>query len=203
MSTILVTGATGTLGTPTVTQLRAAGHEVRALSRKSAAGLTTGDLLTGEGLADAMAGVDTVIHLSTGKHDVAQARAIIGASGLSGIAHFILISIVGIEDIPLGYYKNKVEIERLLVESRLPRAGSPTSAGPSSVRPSTSARPGNGHPEPAARYGRSGRSGRSGYRARAWRATPQATTSYRGRPTVRAPSTSTWPRSTARPRSSY
>ena len=121
MSTILVTGATGTLGTPTVTQLRAAGHEVRAFSRKNAAGLTIGDLLTGEGLADAMAGVDTAIHLSTGKRDVAQARAIIEASRMSGIAHFILISIVGIEDIPLGYYKNKIEIERLLVESRLPQ----------------------------------------------------------------------------------
>lgn len=121
MSTILVTGATGTLGTPTVIQLRAAGHEVKALSRKSGPGLTTGDLLTGTGLADAMAGADTVIHLSTGKHDVAQARTIIEASRLSGIAHFILISIVGIESIPLGYYKSKVEIERLLAESGLPQ----------------------------------------------------------------------------------
>jgi uncharacterized protein YbjT (DUF2867 family) len=121
MSTILVTGATGTLGTPTVTQLRAAGHEVRALSRRRGEGLTTGDLLTGVGLADAIAGVDTVIHLSTGRHDVAQARAVIDASRMSGIAHFILISIVGIENIPLGYYKGKVEIERLLAASGLPQ----------------------------------------------------------------------------------
>jgi uncharacterized protein YbjT (DUF2867 family) len=38
MTTILVTGATGTLGKPTVAGLPAAGHEVRALSRKSGAG---------------------------------------------------------------------------------------------------------------------------------------------------------------------
>lgn len=118
---ILVTGATGTLGTPTVTRLRADGHEVRAFSRRRGPGLTTGDLLSGEGVADAMAGVDTVIHLSTGKRDVAQAKAIIDASRMSRIGHFILISIVGIEDIPLGYYKGKVEIERLLAESGLPQ----------------------------------------------------------------------------------
>lgn len=121
MSTILVTGATGTLGTPTVAQLRAAGHGVRALSRRSGPGLTTGDLLSGEGIAGALAGVDTVIHLSTGKRDVAQAKTIIDASRASGIGHFILISIVGIEDIPLGYYKGKVEIERLLAASGLPQ----------------------------------------------------------------------------------
>lgn len=33
MSTILVTGGTGTLGRPVVARLRDAGHEVRALSR--------------------------------------------------------------------------------------------------------------------------------------------------------------------------
>ena len=34
MTTTLVTGATGTLGIPTVNRLRAAGHDVRALSRR-------------------------------------------------------------------------------------------------------------------------------------------------------------------------
>jgi nucleoside-diphosphate-sugar epimerase len=50
MTSTLVTGATGTLGAPTVTRLRAAGHDVRALSRRSGPGLMTGDLLTGAGL---------------------------------------------------------------------------------------------------------------------------------------------------------
>ncbi len=120
MNTVLVTGATGTLGTPTTDQLRRDGHEVRALSRKSVAGLTHGDLLTGDGIRDAMSGVDTVVHLSTGKRDVDQAKAAIGAAVEAGIGHFVLISIVGVEDIPLGYYQGKVQIEKYLAESRLP-----------------------------------------------------------------------------------
>ena len=120
MSTILVTGATGTLGTPTVAQLKAAGHDVRSLSRRTGPGLTTGDLLTGDGIAPALDGVDTVVHLATGLKDVDQARAAIAASREAGIRHFVLISIVGIEDIPLGYYKGKVEIERMLLDSGLP-----------------------------------------------------------------------------------
>jgi uncharacterized protein YbjT (DUF2867 family) len=66
MTTTLVTGATGALGAPTVTRLRTAGHDVRALSRRRGPGLTTGDLLTGEGIAEAVAGADTVLHLATG-----------------------------------------------------------------------------------------------------------------------------------------
>lgn len=120
MSTILVTGATGTLGTPATALLRAAGHDVRALSRRSGPGLTTGDLLTGEGIPAAIAGVDTVVHLATGRNDVAQGRAAISAARAADVEHFVLISIVGIEQIPLGYYKGKVEIERALVESGVP-----------------------------------------------------------------------------------
>jgi uncharacterized protein YbjT (DUF2867 family) len=120
MSIILVTGATGTLGTPTVRRLRSAGHEVRALSRRSGDGLTTGDLLTGAGIPEAFAGAGTVIHLATGLRDVDQGRAAIEAAVCAGVGHFVLISIVGIEDIPLGYYKGKVRIERMLLDSGLP-----------------------------------------------------------------------------------
>ncbi len=120
MSRILVTGATGTLGTPTTARLKSAGHDVRALSRKTGPGLTTGDLLTGAGIPDAFAGVDTVVHLATGLRDVAQAKAAIGAAGAAAVEHFVLISIVGIEDIPLGYYQGKVEIEKALMDSGLP-----------------------------------------------------------------------------------
>lgn len=120
MSIVLVTGATGTLGTPTTAKLREAGHEVRALSRKTGPGLTTGDLLTGEGIPAAFAGVEVVVHLATGRKDVGQATAAFEASRGAGIRHVVLISIVGIEDIPLGYYRGKVEIEKRLVASGLP-----------------------------------------------------------------------------------
>ena len=120
VKTVLVTGATGTLGKPTTSQLREAGYDVRALSRRSGSGMTSGDLLTGVGIPHAMDGADVVVHLATGRRDVDQAKAaIIAASGV-GIAHFVLISIVGIDDIPLGYYQGKVEIEKYLVDSGVP-----------------------------------------------------------------------------------
>ncbi len=120
MSRILVTGATGTLGTPTTARLRDAGLDVRALSRKAGPDFTTGDLLTGEGIPEAIAGVDTVVHLATGVRDVDQAKAAIGAARAADVEHFVLISIVGIEDIPLGYYQGKVAIERALTASGIP-----------------------------------------------------------------------------------
>jgi hypothetical protein len=123
MTTTLVTGATGTLGIPTVTRLRAAGHDVRALSRRSGPGLTTGDLLTGAGIREAVAGADTVLHLATGprgKGDVEATRTLIDAAAAADVRHVVLISIVGIDDIPLGYYRDKVVIERLVQESGVP-----------------------------------------------------------------------------------
>ncbi len=123
MTTTLVTGATGTLGTPTVTRLRGAGHDVRALSRRSGPGLTTGDLLTGAGLRAAVDSVDTVVHLATGprgKGDVEATRTLLEAAVDAGVRHLVLISIVGIDDIPLYYYRDKVVIERLVRESGLP-----------------------------------------------------------------------------------
>ena len=123
MTTTLVTGATGALGAPTVTRLRAAGHDVRALSRRRGPGLTTGDLLTGEGIAEAVAGADTVLHLATGprgRGDVEGTRTLLAAAKAAGVRHLVLISIVGIDDIPLGYYRDKVVIERLVRESGLP-----------------------------------------------------------------------------------
>ncbi len=120
MATVLVTGATGTLGVPTTARLREAGHEVRALSRSSGPALTTGNLLTGEGIPDAMAGVDTLVHLATGRRDIDQAKAAIDAAREANVAHIVLISIVGVEEIPLGYYKGKVAIESYLTSSGLP-----------------------------------------------------------------------------------
>ncbi len=120
MTSILVTGATGKLGAPTVELLRAVGHEVRALSRRAGPGLASGDLLTGRGIAGATSGVDTVIHLATtlsGK-DVNATRELLRHSG--GIRHLIVISIVGVDRIPLGYYKGKVEIERMVAASGIP-----------------------------------------------------------------------------------
>jgi len=122
MGTTLVTGGTGDLGRPTVEQLRAAGHQVQVLSRKSAPGLVAGDLSTGKGIREAIEGADTVLHLATGRGrgDLQLTKNLIEAIGSVGIAHLILISIVGIDQIPLGFYRAKLEIERLVSASSIP-----------------------------------------------------------------------------------
>ena len=113
--TILVTGGTGTLGRPTVDLLRAAGHDVRILSRS-----TGGDLSTGAGLAEALDGVDTVLHLATSasKKDVAQTERLLAASG--HVTHFVYISIVGVGTVPYSYYRAKFACEQLIEASGIP-----------------------------------------------------------------------------------
>ncbi|MFC9687381.1 SDR family oxidoreductase [Kribbella sp. NPDC056951] len=114
MKTILVTGGTGRLGRPTVERLRAAGHTVRVLSRRTGSGLMTGDLSTGDGIAAAVDGVDLVVHLATGlgRRDVQQARTLLSATPAA--THVIYMSIVGVDEIPLSYYRYKLEAERLV-----------------------------------------------------------------------------------------
>jgi uncharacterized protein YbjT (DUF2867 family) len=121
-ATVLVTGATGTLGVPTVARLRTAGYDVRALSRRGGPGRVVGDLLTGEGLDAALAGASVVVHLATANRtkDAAMARTLLDAARKAAVEHLVLISIVGIEQIPLGYYRDKVQVERLVVESGVP-----------------------------------------------------------------------------------
>lgn len=121
MSTILVTGATGTLGRPTVSALRAGGHDVRALSRRPGEGRVVGDLSTGAGLAEALSGAEIVVHLATTtRKDSPQTARLLDAARAAGVGHVVYISIVGIDDIPYGYYIDKVECERLVKESGIP-----------------------------------------------------------------------------------
>lgn len=122
MSLILVTGGTGTLGRPTVELLRAAGHDVRILSRTPGPGRIVADLSSDGDLADAFAGVDTVLHLATsaGKGDVAQTERVVRASEAAGVRHLVYISIVGVDQVPYPYYRAKLASERAIEESSVP-----------------------------------------------------------------------------------
>ena len=112
---VLVTGGTGTLGRVVVERLRGTGAEVRVLSRS-----TGGDLVTGRGLAPAMSDVDTVIHCATtqGSRDLAATGNLIAAA--AGNVHLVYISIVGVDRIPLGYYRTKLAVESLVAGSGRP-----------------------------------------------------------------------------------
>lgn len=129
MSKFLVTGATGTLGAPVVSKLLDLGHEVRAASRNSphnTAGIGGKfpyriDLASASQaeVDAAVAGMDAVIHCATsgrGARDVAMTRSLVAAA-TSKSAHLVYISIVGIDDIPLGYYRGKAAAERVIARS--------------------------------------------------------------------------------------
>jgi len=127
MPIILVTGGTGDLGSKLVERFAAAGHTVRVLSRRARPSDATtewsqGDMETDAGLGEAVAGADIVVHAATGggtraKADVPGTRNLLAACKGARTPHFFYISIVGIEKIPLGYYKVKLECERLIEAS--------------------------------------------------------------------------------------
>ncbi|MET9154183.1 SDR family oxidoreductase [Streptomyces griseoflavus] len=118
MTTILVTGGTGTLGRHVSERLRGAGHEVRVLSRKTrpyAVDLREG----GKVLEEAVTGVDTVVHCATSPRggDEHAARNLIAAARRAGVGHLVDISIVGVDRVPYGYYRSKLAVERLIEDS--------------------------------------------------------------------------------------
>lgn len=123
---ILVTGGTGTIGRRVVPLLTAVGREVRILSRhpeQDAPGIrhVGGDTVAGTGLADALSGVRTVLHLAGGaKGDDVAARNLAAAALSAGVEHLILISVVGADRMPIGYFRAKAEAERTIVESGVP-----------------------------------------------------------------------------------
>jgi len=135
-SPILVTGGTGSLGRHVVPLLRAAGRDVRILSRSDrepADGIeyAVGDLATGEGVEAAVAGVETVVHCAgSAKGDDEKARHLVRAAAAAGAKpHLVYISVVGADRIPVvsgvdrtmfGYFAAKRAAELVVAESGLP-----------------------------------------------------------------------------------
>jgi uncharacterized protein YbjT (DUF2867 family) len=122
----LVTGGTGSLGSRVVDRLRAAGREVRALSRGGRPGTVRGDLLTGEGIEEAVAGVDTIVHCAssptrTRRTDVEGTERLLRMAHRVGVSSFVFISIVGVDRNPyFPYYGAKLEVERMVERSPVP-----------------------------------------------------------------------------------
>jgi uncharacterized protein YbjT (DUF2867 family) len=122
---VLITGATGTLGRKLVGAATAAGHHVRAMSRRSHVGYTgvhwsQADLLADTGVGAAVDGVDVVVHCATqgtGDKDVKSTVNLINAARNAGVSNIVYVSIVGVDRIPLRYYKTKLRVERALEAS--------------------------------------------------------------------------------------
>ena len=121
-ATVLVTGGTGRLGGALVARLATAGRDVRVLSRRPGGGRVVGDLDTGAGLDGAVREAGTVVHAATrAGHDVAATRRLLDAITAAGERpHLVYVSIVGIEGVPMPYYREKLAVEELVTGSGLP-----------------------------------------------------------------------------------
>ena len=127
---VLVTGGTGTLGRHVVRLLRDSGHRARILSRNPRGHVDAiqGDLITGAGLAKAVAGMDAIIHAATAggqpmrlrATDVVGTRRLLAIAREAGVKHFVYPSIVGMEGVAYPYYKFKLQAEAIVEENIVP-----------------------------------------------------------------------------------
>lgn len=113
---IVVAGGTGLVGSQVVARLRDAGHEVASISRREGV-----NLLTGDGLDAALAGADAVIDCSNvdtlSKPKAVEffstvARNLGAAASTAGVSRIVVLSIVGVDRIPFGYYEGKFAQEQ-------------------------------------------------------------------------------------------
>ncbi len=118
---IAVAGGTGTVGRPVVAAAQAAGHQVTVLSRSHGI-----DVTTGQGLDAALDGVASVIDVtnrSTTKRRVAvefferASMQLLEAGRRAGVAHHVVLSIVGADRVDLGYYAGKRRQEEAVLGS--------------------------------------------------------------------------------------
>ncbi|WP_239934802.1 SDR family oxidoreductase [Streptomyces sp. CBG31] len=123
---VLVTGGTGTLGSHVVPLLRAHGLTLRLLSRTprtDTEGIThvQGDLVTGEGVAEAVRGMRTVVHLAGGpKGDDTAARNLAAAAAEAGVTHLVYISVIGVDTMPLAWFRTLRRAEEAVTTSGVP-----------------------------------------------------------------------------------
>jgi uncharacterized protein YbjT (DUF2867 family) len=118
---IVVIGGTGRVGSNVVRRLVAQGHDAVPASPDTGV-----DTITGDGLADVMAGADVVVDVSNApaweddavlEFFTTSTRNLCAAERAAGVGHHVAVSIVGAELLPdSGYLRAKVaqevEIER-------------------------------------------------------------------------------------------
>jgi uncharacterized protein YbjT (DUF2867 family) len=122
---IAIVGGTGTLGKHIVSSLAQRGHEVRVLSRSSPDFQV--DLVSGSGLDIALDGCAAVVDASNASSPkraaqvlVSGTRRLLTAEERAGVSHHVCISIVGCEQVPMGYYRVKTEQEHAVERGPVP-----------------------------------------------------------------------------------
>jgi uncharacterized protein YbjT (DUF2867 family) len=122
---LVVIGGSGLIGSKLVNLLRKRGHEVVAASPNT--GVNT---LTGEGLAEALAGADVVVDVanSPSLDDKAamdffltSGRNLLAAGKAAGVKHHVALSVVGTQRVvESGYLRAKAAQENLIQASSIP-----------------------------------------------------------------------------------
>ena len=119
-----VIGGTGLIGSQVVKNLNAAGHE--AVPHSQSTGV---DVISGQGLNEALAGADVVVNLTNSPTFDEASPAffqasmdnLLAAARKSGAGHFVILSIVGTDQVPeLDYYRAKALQEDILAAGPIP-----------------------------------------------------------------------------------
>jgi len=122
---IVVIGGSGLIGTKLINRLRQHGHEAVAASPNS--GVNT---ITGEGLAEALAGAQVVVDVANSPSFEDKAvleffetsgRNLLAAEAAAGVGHHVALSVVGADRLPeSGYLRAKMAQENLIKSSKIP-----------------------------------------------------------------------------------
>jgi uncharacterized protein YbjT (DUF2867 family) len=122
MTKFAVAGATGRLGRHVVDILETRGYEVVPMSRSLGV-----DVVTGEGLDEALAGADCIIDVATtptpdeaAEFFTASSRNLHEAGERAGVRRMVVISIIGIDPFSGGYQAAKQVHERVALAGPLP-----------------------------------------------------------------------------------
>jgi uncharacterized protein YbjT (DUF2867 family) len=123
-SKIAVAGATGRAGRYAAEILEARGHEVVPMSRATGV-----DVITGDGLAEALTGADCIIDATTGPSPeeapatqffTTAARNLHEAGAAAGARRMVIVSIIGCDHFTGGYMAAKLAHERAALAGPIP-----------------------------------------------------------------------------------
>ena len=122
---IVVIGGSGLIGGKLVERLRQRGHE--AIAASPASGV---DTITGQGLAEALAGAQVVVDVANSPSFEDQAvldffeksgRNLLAAERAAGVGHHIALSVVGTDRLlESGYFRGKMVQEQLIKAAGIP-----------------------------------------------------------------------------------
>ena len=122
---IVVIGGTGLIGSKLVKRLEARGQE--AIAASPASGVNT---MTGEGLAEVLAGAHVVVDVANSPSFEDKAvmeffrtsgRNLLAAEAAAGVRHHVALSVVGTDRLQdSGYFRAKLAQEKLIEEARIP-----------------------------------------------------------------------------------